>query len=142
MVVDRKPSGVACLGDTLTHLSSQAEAAALIRAAAKVLLPGGWLAMAFRDYSDPALTGQTRFIPVRSDNQRLLTCCLQYAVDSVAVHDLLHERGPDDVWVLRTSSYRKLRLSPAQVMTWLREAGLRDLRQSEVRGMVRLVGRR
>lgn len=140
--VGRAPWGIACLGDTLTHLASHAEVEALVRAAAVSLSPGGWLALAFRDYSDPALTGETRFIPVRSDDRRLLTCGLQYGADSVAVHDLLHERAADGTWVLRTSTYRKLRLAPSLVEGWMREAGLTALHRSDLRGMVRLVGRR
>lgn len=48
--------------------------------------------LSFRDYSVP-LQDEKRFIPVRSDEGRILTCFLEYSEDSVLVHDILHERA-------------------------------------------------
>ena len=73
------------------------------------LAPGGHFVLSFRDYS-VALEGEARFIPVRSDERRILTCFLEYEEDTVVVHDILHERA-GDAWETRVSSYRKLRLA-------------------------------
>ena len=63
----------------------------------------------------PILTGTARFLPVRADDQRILTCFLEYGPSHVTVHDLLHEREAGGAWRLQTSAYRKLRLSPGWV---------------------------
>ncbi len=52
--------------------------------------------MSFRDYAGAPLEGDARFILVRSDEQRVMTCFLDYADRSVAVHDLLHEKHGGD----------------------------------------------
>jgi hypothetical protein len=91
----------------------------------------------FRDYSVP-LEGISRFIPVRSDERRILTCFLEYEEDTVVVHDLLHERS-GDIWNTRVSSYRKLRLSTDRVIASLETSGFEVRRQPGLRGMVRIV---
>ncbi|MCE9580870.1 MAG: hypothetical protein K8W52_47590 [Deltaproteobacteria bacterium] len=65
----------------------------------------------------------SRFIPVRSDADRILTCCLDYADDHVRVTDLVHERR-GDTWTMRASEYAKLRLAPAVVAAELTAHGL------------------
>jgi hypothetical protein len=62
----------------------------LISTAASALEPNGHFVITFRDYSS-ALAAQERFIPVRSDESRILTCFLEYADSHLTVHDLLHE---------------------------------------------------
>lgn len=102
---------ILCMGDTLTHLPDRAALDVLAEAVAGVLGPGGVFCATFRDYTVP-LEGDARFIPVRSDPDRTLTCFLEYGEETVTVHDLLHERSPEG-WALRVSSYPKLRLDPA-----------------------------
>jgi SAM-dependent methyltransferase len=111
-----EPAVVLCMGDTLTHLADAESVIRLIRELSATLGAGGRFVTSFRDYSTP-LIGQHRFIPVRSDERRILTCFLEYAESHVTVHDLLHERNGDG-WTLRVSAYRKLRIS-AQ---WFAEA--------------------
>jgi SAM-dependent methyltransferase len=101
------------MGDTLTHLPDRSAVQALIARAAESLCPGGQFIATFRDYTS-ALAGDARFIPVRADENRILTCFLEYGDDHVDVHDLLHERQ-GSVWQFKVSGYRKLRLSPAWV---------------------------
>ncbi|HTU65532.1 MAG TPA: class I SAM-dependent methyltransferase [Steroidobacteraceae bacterium] len=135
--LDGQPAVVLCLGDTLTHLPEHTNVDFLVQEVAEVLAPGGRFVISFRDYSEP-LTDLARFIPVRSDERRILTCFLEYDDDTVLVHDILHERAGDD-WETRVSSYRKLRLSPERVIGSLETLGFVTRREAGPRGMVRIV---
>lgn len=132
---------VVCLGDTLTHLPDLDSVDRLLTEAAQALVPGGTLMLGFRDYISAALQGPQRFIPVRSDADRILTCFLEYQEGRVEVTDLVHERA-GEAWHLRASSYLKLRLDPAWVTRRLEEAGLEMVRQTVDRGMVTVIARR
>jgi hypothetical protein len=59
--------------------------------------------------------GLARFIPVRADDERILTCFLEDEGDAVRVHDLLYTRDAAGAWHLGKSSYRKLKLAPSWV---------------------------
>lgn len=126
---------VLCLGDTLTHLADPATVRALLTGAARVLAPGGVLALAYRDYTGPPRLGVDRFIPVRADAQRSLLCCLDILdADHISVTDILTLADPAG---LRTqvSSYTKLRLAPAAVAAWATSAGLTLDRATTEQGM-------
>lgn len=112
-----------CMGDTLLHLPDRAEVVAMIRGTARVLRPGGAVVLTYRDLTHP-LEGTARFIPVRQDADRIMTCFLEFTDDdTVEVHDVIHTRTADG-WVMSTSSYPKLRLSADWVAEQLRAAGL------------------
>jgi SAM-dependent methyltransferase len=132
---------IVCMGDTLTHLPSRETVGRLLDVVATVLAAPGVFVATFRDYSGAELTGTARFIPVRSDESRILTCFLEYGEATIAVHDLLHERS-DGGWQLRVSSYAKLRLNPTWVAQHLETAGLSVERGASAGGMVRSVARR
>ena len=112
---------IVCMGDTLTHLAHPREVSRLFANAFAALAPGGRLVLSFRDLT-VELTGVDRFLPVRADRDRIMTCVLDYEPDSVIVTDLIHERT-GETWNLHKSSYRKLRLDPAVVMAELVELG-------------------
>jgi 2-polyprenyl-3-methyl-5-hydroxy-6-metoxy-1,4-benzoquinol methylase len=135
--ISEAPSAILCMGDTITHLPSLEAVEILIERASTELPPGGMFVVSFRDYSAP-LVGDQRFIPVRSDDRRILTCFLQYEPESVLVHDILHQREPDG-WKTQVSHYRKLRLSPEYLITKLQSSGFNVRREAGMRGMVRLV---
>jgi hypothetical protein len=105
------------------------------------LRPGGVLVATFRDYVTAALEGEARFIPVRSDSERILTCFLEYADSTVTVHDLLYQREGGS-WRLHAGSYRKLRLAPQWVERQLNSLGLAVLRDTVPGRMVRVVARK
>lgn len=138
--VTKPPALIVCLGDTLTHLGHEAAVRTLISEASAALPPGGTLVFSFRDYT-AALAGDRRFIPVRSDDARILTCFLEYGDRHVTVNDIVHERA-NGQWSLRVSSYNKLRLAPDWVAECLESVGFSLRRQIGPRGMVWLVARR
>lgn len=131
---------ILCMGDTLTHLSSRTDVRTLLGEVAAALVPSGVFVATFRDYASTALEGVRRFIPVRSDEERSLTCFLEYSEDTVTVHDLLHERD-DAGWQLRVSSYPKLRLDPAWVADALARNGLTVQQDTDANGMIRILAR-
>jgi len=134
-----KVAAIFCMGDTLTHLPEHTNVDFLVQEAAEALAPGGCFVLSFRDYSE-ALLDASRFIPVRSDERRILMCFLEYEEDSVVVNDVLHERA-GDAWETRVSSYRKLRLSPGRVTGSLESFGFDARQEPGPRGMVRIVAR-
>lgn len=138
--VTTAPAAILCMGDTLVHLPDVESVERLVRQAARALAPDGAFVITLRDHSTP-LTGEQRFLPVRSDADRILTCFLEYEPEHVVVHDVVHERGAAG-WSMRVSAYRKLRLSPAWLVLRLEAEGLAVRREAGVRGMVRLVAQR
>jgi SAM-dependent methyltransferase len=134
-----KASAVLCMGDTLTHLPEHHLVDYLVQEVHEALAPGGQFVLTFRDYSEP-LKEEARFVPVRSDERRILTCFLEFEEDTVVVHDILHERA-GDAWETRVSSYRKLRLAPDRVIASLETIGFETRREKAANGMVRLVSR-
>jgi SAM-dependent methyltransferase len=133
------PFAILCMGDTITHLPDFGAVEMLVARASAELPDGGSLVLSFRDYSVP-LTGEQRFIPVRSDETRILTCFLEYEREAVLVHDILHERTSGG-WQTRVSWYRKLRLPPQRLIGCLESSGFEVRREPGTRGMVRLVAR-
>ncbi|GGM19479.1 SAM-dependent methyltransferase [Streptomyces fumigatiscleroticus] len=134
-------AAVVCLGDTLTHLPTRADVAALFADVADALAPGGRAVFAYRDLTDP-LTGTDRFLPVRATDDRIMTCFLEYTGDyddyTVTVHDLMHTRdAATGGWTLDAHSYRKLRLAHTWVTDQARTAGLRPLGEHTAPGGMR-----
>lgn len=137
MITTQCISVPSCMGDTLTHLPTLVSVGLLFAEVADVLDESGTFVLTFRDYTT-ALSAEQRFIPVRSDADRILTCFLEYDDTHVTVHDLLHEREASQ-WKLQVSSYRKLRLAPEWVSQALENCGFRVVREAGLSGMVRLV---
>lgn len=133
------PEVILCMGDTLAHLASTQAIATLFARVAATLVPGGVFVLTFRDYSTP-LAEERRFIPVKSDADRILTCFLEYGSEHVDVYDLLYERR-DTQWTQRVSRYTKLRLTPGSVSAELHAAGFQVTQEAGPGGMVRLRAR-
>jgi SAM-dependent methyltransferase len=131
---------VVCMGDTLPHLPVLSDVESLVGRIRSVLVPGGCFVATFRDYVSSPLQGNARFIPVRSDDRRILTCLLEYMENFVRVNDLLHERT-DSGWDLTVSSYDKLRLDPRWLADVLRTSGMRVVLERTERGLVTVVAK-
>ncbi|MUL38163.1 class I SAM-dependent methyltransferase [Gloeocapsopsis dulcis] len=132
---------VTCMGDTLTHLNSLDAVHNLITEVSRELVDGGILVLTFRDYVSVELRGHQRFIPVRSDGTRILTCFLEYYQEFVEVYDLLHHKVGTQ-WVLSASSYRKLRLDKNWLIKQMSELGLAIVRDTFDNGMVSIVAKK
>ena len=114
---------IVCMGDTITHLPQKSDVTTLCDAIYDALVSGGIFVLTWRDLT-AELHGVDRFIPVRSDENTVMTCFLEYAsADAVNVHDLVYTRGPEG-WTLNKSSYPKLRLSADWLTQQLEAAGL------------------
>jgi predicted TPR repeat methyltransferase len=135
--LDQQADAILCMGDTLTHLASQHVVEALLAEVADTLSSQGVFLTTFRDYVSSELEGTDRFIHVRSDESRSMTCFLEYGEQIVTVHDLVHERH-EKGWRLKVSSYPKLRLDPQWVGQTLRGLGLDVLQETAPGGMVRI----
>lgn len=137
--LDARADAIVCLGDTLTHLAQPADVRALAERAVRALAPGGRFIATLRDHTD-ARSGIDRFVDVRSDADRILTCFLEYdGPGHVEVHDLLYERDGAQ-WRRRASRYRKLRLAPQGLCATLLASGFERARiESGAHGMVRVI---
>jgi SAM-dependent methyltransferase len=119
---------IVCMGDTLTHLTDKGEVTALFRRAFDALRPGGMLIITYRDLTKE-LYGTDRFIPVRSDENKIMTCFLEFeSAESVLVHDLIYVREGAR-WSLDKSSYRKIRLGIDWMCEELGKAGFTAVSQ-------------
>ena len=116
-----QPEMIVCWGDTLMHLEDKNEIEKLIQDCANTLGKKGKLLLSFRDYTFE-LQGVQRFIPVKSDETRILTCILEYLPAKVQVTDLLHEKTPDG-WVQKVSTYQKVKIAPKEVESLLLKNG-------------------
>jgi SAM-dependent methyltransferase len=114
---------IVCMGDTLTHLPARSDVQALFHGVFDALHSGGMFVITYRDLTKE-LHGTDRFIPVRSDDNTIMTCFLEFEnAETVVVHDLVHTRDTAG-WSLNKSSYRKLRLGMEWVCHELNQAGL------------------
>ena len=129
-----------CMGDTLSHLRTLAEIQALVEMGCRALEDNGCLILEFRDLT-AELKNLDRFIPVRSDADRIFTCFLEYEEKHVKVHDLVYEKTGDQ-WVMKKSWFRKLRIPPQWMSECLRKAGF-AIEVSEINnGMLTIIARR
>jgi SAM-dependent methyltransferase len=128
---------ITCMGDTLAHLAEFDDIERLFVEVREALGTGGIFVLTFRD-QHAAAAGEARFIPVRSDADRIHTCFLESGASHVRVYDLVHERQ-GDLWRLRVSSYPKLRLTVRWVLASLARAGLMAEAEPAARGMTRIV---
>ncbi|MBI5178851.1 MAG: class I SAM-dependent methyltransferase [Nitrospinae bacterium] len=110
-----------CMGDTLTHLPDFEAVERLLADVFKKLEAGGKLVLTFRNLM-PEMPRTSRFIPVRSDDNKVFSCFLEYEGEYAIVHDILYTRGVGG-WELKKSFYRKLRIAPERVMNLLERIG-------------------
>jgi hypothetical protein len=129
------------MGDTLPHLPSEAAVDGLLASVRERLRKSGLFVLTFRDYSGPPPEPSRRFILVRGEADRILTCHLDYQPTRVLVTDVVHELV-DGRWTLRASTYEKLRLAPGSVKERLQGLGFEVDRFVPAQGRVAIVARR
>jgi hypothetical protein len=129
---------IVCMGDTITHLSKVQDVERLMQLSAKLLVDKGKIIFSFRDLTN-ALKDESRFIPVKRDNERILTCFLEYFPDHVMVHDILYEKQKEE-WKLKVSAYPKLRLNAQMIESVLIENGFKAIFAETINGMIYMIG--
>jgi len=130
---------IICMGDTISHLENIEQVEALIAEISNHLSTQGKVIFSFRDLVK-YLNGDDRFIPVRSDEDRILTCFLEYFDNYVMVHDILHEKRSGK-WIQKVSSYPKLRIGVAQIELLLKKE-FKILHSQSVNGMNYLIAQK
>ena len=68
------------------------------------------------------MKGLDRFIPVRSNSERIFTCFLEFDKNHVNVHDIVHEKAGDR-WEIKKSCFRKLRISTQWMSVCMQKSG-------------------
>jgi SAM-dependent methyltransferase len=118
-----QPELIICCGDTISHLESKKAIVKFVEDIFETLLLKGRFVITFRDYSQE-LTGESRFIPVKSDDNRILTCILEYSPQTVRVTDQLYVKEKSG-WTQRISSYTKIRITSAYMTDVLKQASFK-----------------
>jgi SAM-dependent methyltransferase len=129
-----------CMGDTLAHLQSLEEVQQLLENIYSALTRNGNLILTFRDMTHE-LSGLDRFIPVRSDPNRIFTCFLEYEAQHVIVHDIVYEKLKDK-WEMKKSAFRKLRIAPQWLCDILVMLGFKVATFDIHMGIVTIIARR
>ena len=130
---------IVCMGDTLTHLKTLEEVGFLLEESRRALEINGRLILEFRDLT-LELKDLDRFIPVRSDPDRIFTCFLEYGKTHVKVHDIVYAKTSNQ-WVMKKSWFRKLRILPQWIRDCLQKAGF-TIEYLEINyGMVTILAR-
>jgi len=128
---------IVCMGDTMSHIESTELLHQLIERCYHTLQVKGKLILSFRDYSTE-LEDTTRIIPVRSDNEKIFTCLLEYFKDKIRVTDMLYYKSGGS-WQFKASSYMKLRISADLISTSISESGFKVLSTDTINGMVYII---
>lgn len=96
--------------------------------------------LSFRDYSFE-LKESSRFIPVKSDNERILTCFLEYFPEKVRVTDILYEKELNE-WKQKVSSYEKVRISKNRLVELLIQNGFEIINVEEIKGLISVISQK
>ena len=128
---------IVCCGDTISHLETFEQLEKLIHDCFDLLEVNGYLILTFRDYSF-TLTDTQRFIPVKSDENRILTCVIEYSDDKITVTDLLHEKN-NGTWIQKISSYDKLRIRTDSVINIAEKTGFSIIKNENINKMIHLI---
>ncbi|TGL59310.1 class I SAM-dependent methyltransferase [Leptospira ognonensis] len=138
--LDKKVNLILCCGDTIAHLDSLAEIEVLLKDIHQHLEENGYIILSFRDYS-LALESDSRFIPVKSDENQIHTCILDYETDKVRVTDLLYKKN-GATWDMKISSYYKVRIRIEEILSLLLGLGFEVLVEKTFQRMTTMIGKR
>ena len=129
-----------CMTDTILHLESADKVTALVKKVYNSLEVNGSFIITFRDLTQE-MTGLDRFLPVRSDEQTIFTCFLEYQPQTVNVHDIIYHNDGNG-WQLYKSCYPKLRLSPEWISACLTAAGLTITESGNNNGLITIISQK
>jgi 2-polyprenyl-3-methyl-5-hydroxy-6-metoxy-1,4-benzoquinol methylase len=128
---------IVCMTDTILHLESKEKVILLFDKVFRALEPKGKFILTFRDLTHE-LNELDRFIPVKSDENTIFTCFLEYETETVKVHDLVYKKSLGE-WELLKSFYRKLRLSEDWIGGKLLDSGFTEIDSEVENGFVTVV---
>ena len=131
---------IVCMGDTISHLEQHADVNLLLEMCADRLVEGGKIILSFRDLTNE-LIEEHRFIPVKSDGNRISSCFLEYFPHHVMVYDILYEKN-GDAWSQKVSAYPKLRLNENIITDLLNRNGFKIIHSEIINRMIYLIGER
>jgi len=132
-----KPELIVCCGDTISHLENLLEIDKLIGDTFSALVPRGRFILSFRDYS-MELKDTQRFIPVKSDETRILICFLEYFTDKLIVTDILYE-NKNGKWEQKLSSYFKIRVTSELILKIIKSKGFNIEYNDAEKGMTSII---
>lgn len=128
---------IVCMTDTIAHLESKEEVTSVFNKASQTLDDEGKLVLTFRDLTYE-LEGLERFFLVRSDEDTVFTCFLEYEDETVKVHDIIHQKRTGR-WETHKSFYRKLRLSESWITEQLSDCGFARIASSSEHGFTTVI---
>lgn len=129
---------IICMTDTILHLESKENVSSLFSKVFNALEPEGKFIITFRDLTYE-LTDMDRFLPVKSDENIIFTCFLEYAAETVKVHDIVYKKTGGE-WNLLKSFYQKLRLSEKWVREQLSLCGFEKIDSTVENGFITFFG--
>lgn len=136
-IINKKPELIVCMTDTIIHLGSKAMVSLLFSKVFTALEPGGKFVITFRDLTHE-LKDLDRFIPVRSDDNAVFTCFLEYEPEHVKVHDIVYKKV-DGKWNMFKSFFRKLRLSREWIEEKLTSCGFKIMVSDFENGFITMI---
>ena len=136
-VVESGVELIVCMTDTILHLESREQVISLFEKVYKTLEPKGIFILTYRDLTNE-LKELDRFMPVKSDENIIFTCFLEYEVETVKVYDVVYKKLPGE-WKLYKGFYRKLRLSKDWIDRKLSDSGFSNIDSKVENGLVTVV---
>jgi 2-polyprenyl-3-methyl-5-hydroxy-6-metoxy-1,4-benzoquinol methylase len=128
---------IVCMTDTILHLESKEKVISVFEKAYKTLENNGKFIITFRDLTF-GLKEIDRFLPVKSDDNIIFTCFLEYETNTVKVHDIIYKKS-DKKWELFKSFYRKLRISESWITEQLANSGFKKIESSCENGLITVI---
>lgn len=138
--LENHPELIICMTDTILHLESKEKVIALFKKTFSALEKGGKFILTFRNLIYE-LKDNDRILPVRSDENIIFTCFLEYEAETVKVHDIVYRKS-GKAWTLSKSFYRKLRLSETWISEQLSQVGFSKIASSTDKGVITLIAQR
>jgi hypothetical protein len=128
---------IVCMTDTIAHLESKERVVSVFDTVFQALEGDGRFVLTFRDLT-LELEDLDRFLPVKSDENTIFTCFLEYEPETVKVHDIIY-RKVNGGWELVKSFYRKLRVSESWIREQLSHGGFRKIESNSEGGLVTVI---
>ncbi len=128
---------IVCMTDTILHLESKEKVISVFDKVYKTLENNGKFIITFRDLTFE-LKEIDRFLPLKSDDNIIFTCFLEYETNTVKVHDIIYKKS-DKKWELFKSFYRKLRLSESWITEQLANSGFKKIESSCENGLITVI---